>query len=618
MASLFVHAALPTVARRAIAVPSRFERRLWIVAVVVSCIVDLDLAAYIAEVRPPALLAHGGIFHSLAFALILGLAAAVIFFRALGTRTREWKIVAAFLCGCAMSHPLLDWVTASDTPVALLAPFSSARVSAPIKLIPSCPLGLDEYFTLWGILTFANELLYVVIPASVVVALLNSGKKDAPSRGRVLRAAGVWLVCAIVARIGMPEYFAPVATRVMRPIGSEEQGDIAKIPRDGLPDGKLVTSLTDLRAAGLLDRDLVPDHVIWSSSFFPTWLGDDGGRWSDGNAKLVWRTFFGTAPPSAPDARNWLQNASNGDAAARDRLFHLSPTEKLDLVFGNFDFPETRRELALTKGALPRFWSGRCNGVGAAALALPEPSRDVDVIGVDGHHVVFHPNDVKALLAAAFNETAGSVLVGKVCTTLSFDAGATCSINPAALVIGLTNRIGLAHESFLVDALPTAAKQYYGVASARVSVLGEPHAPGKIEIDPSLAPHLRSVVDVDIVLTLSSTVLSYAPANRIDRNFPDGTHYEKVGVVPVIAPYHATLALDDQSNLIGGVWRGDPADGPDDMFFTGTEPLIEDGKLREPDELLPWPLVRELARVSAQDGDGAPVVDLRTHCDGRC
>ena len=597
---------------------SRLERRLWITAVIVSCIVDLDLAAYIAELRPPDLFAHGGIFHSLPFAIALGFVASLLAFRSLGIRTREWRIVTAFLCGCAVSHPLLDWVTAGDTPVALLAPFSGARFASPLKLFPTCPLGLDEYFTSWGMLTFANELLYVVIPAAIVVALLDSRKENGPTPSRVLKGASVWLVCAVIARIGMPEYFAPSVPRVIRAIGSEEQGRIADIPTDGLPGGKLVTSFTDLRNAGLFDRDLVPDHVIWSSSFFPTWLGDDGGRWSDGTPKLVWRTVFGTSPPSSDEARNWLHNANNGDAAAREKLFRLAPTEKLDLVFGNYDFPETRKEIAMTSGGLPRFWSGRCNGVGAAALNLPEPHRVVDVIAVDGSHVLFHPNDVKALVAAAFNETQGSILVGKVCTTVSFDAGARCSINPAALVIGLANRIGLAHKSFLVDALPTLAKQYYGVSAARISVRGEPHAPDLGIVDPLLAPALRSVVDVDITLTLSSTVLSYAPANQIDRNFSDGMHYEKVGVVPVMAPYHATLALDERSNLIGGMWRGDPADGPDDMLFVGAEPVLENGKLTKPDELLPWPLVRELARVSAEDGEGAPVVDVRTHCDGRC
>ena len=268
-----------------------------------------------------------------------------------------------------------------------------------------------------------------------------------------------------------------------------------------------------------------------------------------------------------------------------------------------------------------RYWSGRCERRSQRPLRsrIPEPFRAVDVIGVDGTPVRFHPNDIKSLLAASYNETQGEVVVGGLCDRIGFDVGATCSMSAAVLTLALTNRIGLAGTSFLVDALPTIAKQYYAVAGARVNVVREPYPVGRTPIETDLAPRVASLVDVDIVLTLSSTVLSYDIINHIDPRFTDGSHYMRVGVSPSSSRITPRLRSRASSEILGARWTDDPADSPDDMVVRRrAEPALEAGKLKAPDTLLPWPLVRELARVSAEDGDGIPIVDLRTQCDGRC
>ncbi|HEX7604536.1 MAG TPA: hypothetical protein VF316_23120, partial [Polyangiaceae bacterium] len=175
-----------------------------------------------------------------------------------------------------------------------------------------------------------------------------------------------------------------------------------------------------------------------------------------------------------------------------------------------------------------------------------------------------------------------------------------------------------AKDTFLIDALPTIAKQYYAVAGARVHLRGEPHPAGGAPIDPTLAPRVASLVDVDIELTLSSTTLAYARANVLDPDSKDGTRYRKVGVVPVVTRYEATLALDASSELIGGRWTGEPADGPDDVLIVRGGPTLTNGdRLTAADEIS-WPFVRELARASADETAAAPTLDLRTECDGRC
>jgi hypothetical protein len=259
-----------------------------------------------------------------------------------------------------------------------------------------------------------------------------------------------------------------------------------------------------------------------------------------------------------------------------------------------------------------------CNGVGAAALAELEPFRVVDVIGVDGSHIAFHPNDVKALLAVAYFKTKEIRYVGESCNRIGFDAAKDCSMDPSVLVMALVNRIGLAHDSFLVDALPTIAIQFYPVARARVHVAREPYEVGKIPVDPSLVGRVTSLVDVTLDLTMSSTTLRYDRANVIDPSQADGSRYERVGLVPVSFTYHATIALDASSEMIGGRWTGDPAEGPDAAIFVSGGPSIEpNGNLTAADTI-PWTFVRELAHAAADDGPARPTLDLRTHCDGRC
>ena len=602
MATFLVHAALPIVAKRAFRVRDGLDRRVLVASVIAACAPDLDVATLALEVPESSPWSHRGVAHSLALAAVFALAAGLVAFRRLDVGSREWFRVVAFVAGAGASHGIVDAMTAAESGVALFAPFSDARVLFPWKLLPSPKLGLEEYLGFWGVLTIANELLFAIVPVMIVVAFLR-GEVDK----NLLRIRAVfWLVCAAALRLMLPEWFAPTVGRPLRAVGSIDDGDLKAIPADDLPGKEVLVRLDDL--AKLFDKDLEPAARPWSSSFFPSWLGSDSGRWSEGRPRLVWRTLFGFRPPSEREAKSWASAAAAGDPAARDRLFTLAPVEKVDLVLGRYDFPATTESLTHSHNGHPRYWHGRCNGVATASLFAAEPSRVVDVIGVDGTRVQFHPNDVKALLAVAYFDAPAERAIGSTCKVIGFDPGATCSMNPATLVVALVNRLGIAKQSFLVDVHATIAKQYYAVAGARVHVVRDRHPIGGTPIDAALAPRASALVDVEIELTLSSTKLPYAPADqRID-----DTRYRKVGVVPVVRRYEATLVIDRDSALIGGRWRGDPPDGPDTILLASPEPSLREGDRLVAAERIPWSLVRELARASADDMDPRPTIDVRT------
>jgi hypothetical protein len=321
----------------------------------------------------------------------------------------------------------------------------------------------------------------------------------------------------------------------------------------------------------------------------------------------------GFPPPTESEARGWIAAATKGDATAKERLFTLAPTEKVDVALARWDFPATKQALALShnKPGTPRYWAGRCNGIAGAAMQYPEPFRVVDVIGKDGTHVSFHPNDVKALLSIAYDGPEVELIIGRMCTEVSFDAGAECSMNPALLVLALANRIGMGKKSLLVDALPTVAKQYYAVAKARMDVVRAPYAASPDLVEPELRGRVEKLADVAIELTLSSTTVSYPKADRRDENDPSGTRYRRVGLVPYVTRYRATIGLDENGELVGGRFTGDPADGPDDVVIVDGNPrLVGDGML-VPADKIPWSLVRDLARASADEGAATPTIDLR-------
>jgi len=591
MASLFTHVAVPLIARRAVSVEEKLTRRLDVIAVLVSIWPDLDYATLPFEVRPNDLLGHRGLTHSIFVAIGVGLVASLLFPKAARRR------IAALLVIVALSHPIIDALTAGDLGVALFWPFTRARLLFPFPLVATCPVGLDEWLGYWGLLTIANEALYLVLPLSLAVAYRRLPER----RKRLAIYAGVWLVGLVALRITMPLDFRPTVARVIR------AGDMSEIPHDDTP---LVTKLDDLRARGLLDKTLEPQEKTWSSSFFPTWFGGDAGRWMDGAPALAWRTLVGFHAPKESDARDLAARSAKGDPDAIQRIFRLSPTEKIDIALGHYDFPVSEQALAVThnRRPRPRYWSGRCNGVASASIAVPEPFRDVEVIAKDGARVRFHPNDIKSLLAVAYDDSQSTAIVGGVCTTIAFDAGAACSMDPAVLLVVTANRIGIAHTSFMVDALPTIAKQYYAVASAHLHV-GEPRDPGNTPIDPSVRARVAHVADATIDLVLSSTTLPLSAGNVQDPESNDPTYYKHVGLVPVPMHYTATIAIDAAGELVGGMWTGHPADGPDDVLIASGGPALKGEMLSEADHI-PWSFVRELAEESVKDG-AMPTIDLR-------
>ncbi len=602
MATVITHGVLPLLAGRRLVPKELPPRRLALAALLCSCLPDVDLLAFAYDVRPPDALAHRGLTHSLAFAAALALVLTAAFFPRRVLQPGQLKRLWAVIFAAGASHGLIDAFTQGDVGVALLWPLTSHRFLLPLHPVPVAPLGADEVLGRWGALVVFNELLLLWVPV-----LLIAGAVAARRAGRSLERLGdltaVWLIVLVALKGTFPAELAPWPQRVLRSFGPRASDeDPGWIPRAGLPGGRLVTRFDELKLLGLLNQTLTPSATPWSSSFFPSGLGGAAGRWQDGRWTLLGRTWRGFEEMSEADARSLTESAQT-DAAGRERLFRLAPTEKYDLAVGDFGLASTRDALNATHNARPRprYWFGICNGIATAALERPEPFRVVDVVNPAGQTVRFHPNDVKALLGSAYYWLDDGATLGGSCTQVSLDPTGACAMNPGGLVLALLNRLGLAHDSFLIDVHPSPQSQHYAVASAKVSLVRGPYPYDDRLVSQHLADRVEALADVDVHLEVSATTLPLAAG---DVPTADPTRYARTGLRPVPFDWPATLALDDAGTIIGGAWKND---GPDEVTFILGGPATDGGML-EINRHLSWPLVDAIAKASVDDGPGVPVI----------
>ena len=151
----------------------RMPARFWQLAALLPILPDLDVLAFRLGIPYDAVLGHRGLSHSLAFALVAGLAAAVLTYRQLGLRLWDWW---GFLFLLIASHGLLDAFTNGGYGVAFFAPFDATRYFFPWTPIEVSPLGMS-FFSAHGLATLWSELRWVWLPTAAVVLAVEGVRK---------------------------------------------------------------------------------------------------------------------------------------------------------------------------------------------------------------------------------------------------------------------------------------------------------------------------------------------------------------------------------------------------------------------------------------------------------
>lgn len=171
MPSIFTHAVVPLILGAA-AGRRCISGRLLFVGAVAAMLPDLDVAALKLGIRYQDAFGHRGATHSIAFALVLAMLAALAHPLLKSTAWRS----AVFVGLAALSHPLLDMCTNGGMGVALLWPFSEHRWFSPFRPIAVSPLGVTRFVGSRGVAVMASELYWVWLPTALLSLALVVGR----------------------------------------------------------------------------------------------------------------------------------------------------------------------------------------------------------------------------------------------------------------------------------------------------------------------------------------------------------------------------------------------------------------------------------------------------------
>ena len=169
MASLFGHGILAFTISKVID-KQDLKILMWL-AIGSSIIPDADVIAFKFGIPYEHMLGHRGFTHSIVFALLWSMLLAFIF-----SKTRR-LVFFTVLFFTTSSHGILDAMTSGGEGVGFFIPFNSERYFFPFRGIQVSPIGIEKFFSEWGIKVILSELKYIFMPCVLVLVAVFLIKK---------------------------------------------------------------------------------------------------------------------------------------------------------------------------------------------------------------------------------------------------------------------------------------------------------------------------------------------------------------------------------------------------------------------------------------------------------
>ncbi|EDP72305.1 hypothetical protein FBALC1_14427 [Flavobacteriales bacterium ALC-1] len=163
MASIFGHGLVAYTASKII--DSKSNKLLLFLAIGSAILPDLDVLAFklgISYLHP---FGHRGFTHSILFAVLWSGLLAFIF-----GKSRK-LIFAIVLFLSTLSHGILDAMTSGGEGVGFFIPFDNSRYFFPFREIKVSPIGIEKFFSEWGINVILSELKYIAIPCFIILMI---------------------------------------------------------------------------------------------------------------------------------------------------------------------------------------------------------------------------------------------------------------------------------------------------------------------------------------------------------------------------------------------------------------------------------------------------------------
>ena len=149
----------------------RMPPRFWALSMAAAMLPDADVVGFAFGIRYGSLLGHRGLSHSLAAALLVGLAMTTLAFSEHVERfSAGWWKLWAYFSAVTASHGVLDAMTNGGLGIAFFAPFENSRYFFPWRPVQVSPIGIGVFSTS-GYEVLLSEVLWIWVPLGLVVAL---------------------------------------------------------------------------------------------------------------------------------------------------------------------------------------------------------------------------------------------------------------------------------------------------------------------------------------------------------------------------------------------------------------------------------------------------------------
>lgn len=176
MASLFTHAVVGAAIGDAGRPAWNKDWRYWAIVIACSILPDIDSVGFRLGVPYGSLWGHRGMTHSLLFAFIVAIFAAML----LESRFDRQRRLAIVFFLAMVSHSILDAMTNGGLGVAFFSPLNTHRYFFPWRPILVSPIGPDRFFGERGLRILGNEILWVWCPTLILFVLIKLLQRRSP------------------------------------------------------------------------------------------------------------------------------------------------------------------------------------------------------------------------------------------------------------------------------------------------------------------------------------------------------------------------------------------------------------------------------------------------------
>lgn len=169
MASIFGHGVVGFTITKLIG--NKQSKWLLLAAIFSTILPDFDIITFKFGIPYEHPLGHRGFSHSVLFSIIW----ALILMFTLGRKNKLIWFIVIFLS--TISHGILDAMTSGGRGVGFFIPFNNDRFLFTFREIIVSPLGIQKFFSTWGLRVILSEIKFIVIPSLLILLILGTLKK---------------------------------------------------------------------------------------------------------------------------------------------------------------------------------------------------------------------------------------------------------------------------------------------------------------------------------------------------------------------------------------------------------------------------------------------------------